>query len=42
MSDMMREPDREVAMLLIEFEEDNEHHKDLIDSILKIAKGDSE
>jgi hypothetical protein len=42
MSEMLRELNREVVMLVIEFEEDNEHHKDLIDNIIKIAKGDSE
>ena len=41
-ADMLREPDREVAMLLIEFEENNERHKNVIDNIIKIAKGDSQ
>ena len=39
LADMQREAKRKVSFLMIEFDQDNEHHKQLADNILKIAKG---
>jgi len=40
LADMQREAKRKVPFLMIEFDQDNEHHKELAGNILKIAKGE--
>jgi hypothetical protein len=40
-ADVLKEPDREIPMLLIEFDQDNEHHRGLVDNIIRTAKGEA-